>query len=69
MKKQKQRDLVGFLAKYLKIDNQNGKFKLPHIGWNEIDIKLKIVKFLKVLKINLICTLYTVMNLFQKIKM
>ena len=21
-----------------KINNQNGKFKLPHIGWNEIDI-------------------------------
>jgi glutamine amidotransferase len=22
----------------LKIDNQNGKFKLPHIGWNELNI-------------------------------
>jgi len=22
-----------------KIDNQNGKYKLPHIGWNEINIK------------------------------
>ena len=22
----------------LKIDNQNNKFKLPHIGWNEINI-------------------------------
>jgi len=22
-----------------KIDNQNGKFKLPHIGWNEIEIQ------------------------------
>ena len=22
-----------------KIDNQNGKYKLPHIGWNEIKIK------------------------------
>ena len=22
----------------LKIDNQNGKYKLPHIGWNEINI-------------------------------
>jgi glutamine amidotransferase len=21
-----------------KIDNQNGKFKLPHIGWNELNI-------------------------------
>ena len=25
-------------GKVLKIDNQNGKYKLPHIGWNEISI-------------------------------
>ena len=25
-------------GKITKIDNQNGKFKLPHIGWNEIEI-------------------------------
>tara|TARA_B110000967_G_scaffold150056_1_gene153862 strand:+ start:420 stop:1046 length:627 start_codon:yes stop_codon:yes gene_type:complete len=25
-------------GKVTKIDNQNGKFKLPHIGWNEIEI-------------------------------
>ena len=25
-------------GKVSKIDNQNGKFKLPHIGWNEIEI-------------------------------
>ena len=25
-------------GKVLKINNQNGKFKLPHIGWNEIEI-------------------------------
>jgi len=25
-------------GKVLKIDNQNGKFKLPHIGWNQINI-------------------------------
>ena len=25
-------------AKVSKIDNQNGKFKLPHIGWNQINI-------------------------------
>jgi glutamine amidotransferase len=25
-------------GKVLKIDNQNGKYKLPHIGWNEINI-------------------------------
>ncbi len=26
-------------GKVSKIDNQEGKFKLPHIGWNEIEIK------------------------------
>jgi glutamine amidotransferase len=26
-------------GKVFKIDNQNGKFKLPHIGWNEIEIQ------------------------------
>ena len=25
-------------GKVLKIDNKNGKFKLPHIGWNQINI-------------------------------
>ena len=25
-------------GKVKKIDNQNGKYKLPHIGWNEINI-------------------------------
>ena len=30
---------LGWLpGKVTKIDNQNGKFKLPHIGWNEIEI-------------------------------
>ncbi len=33
-------------GKVSKIDNQNNKFKLPHIGWNE----LKIVKDSKILK-------------------
>ena len=28
-------------GKVSKIDNQNGKFKLPHIGWNQIDILKK----------------------------
>ena len=28
-------------GKVSKIDNQNGKFKLPHIGWNEIEIQKK----------------------------
>ena len=31
---------LGWIAgKVCKIDNQNGKFKLPHIGWNEIEIQ------------------------------
>ncbi|WP_440619164.1 imidazole glycerol phosphate synthase subunit HisH [Candidatus Pelagibacter sp. HIMB1493] len=31
---------LGWISgKVSKIDNQYGKFKLPHIGWNEIDIK------------------------------
>ena len=30
---------LGWISgKVSKIDNQNGKFKLPHIGWNEIEI-------------------------------
>ena len=30
---------LGWISgKVTKIDNQNGKYKLPHIGWNEIDI-------------------------------
>jgi len=36
-------------GKVSKIDNQNGKFKLPHIGWNEIEIvkESKIFKSIK----------------------
>ena len=31
---------LGWISgKVTKIDNQKGKFKLPHIGWNEIEIK------------------------------
>ena len=33
-------------GKVIKIDNQNGKYKLPHIGWNEINI-IKDSKILK----------------------
>ena len=33
-------------GKVTKIDNQNGKYKLPHIGWNEI----KIMKDSKIFK-------------------
>ena len=38
---------LGWISgKVLKIDNQNGKYKLPHIGWNQINIlkKSKIFK-------------------------
>ena len=41
---------LGWISgKVSKIDNQNGKFKLPHIGWNEIEIqkKSKIFKDIK----------------------
>ena len=36
-------------GKVSKINNQNGKFKLPHIGWNEIELKKesKIFKDIK----------------------
>ena len=36
-------------GKVSKIDNQNGKYKLPHIGWNEINIvkESKIFKNIK----------------------
>ena len=38
---------LGWISgKVSKIDNQNGKYKLPHIGWNQINI-LKDSKFLK----------------------
>ena len=31
---------LGWISgKVSKINNQNGKFKLPHIGWNEIEIQ------------------------------
>jgi len=41
---------LGWIAgKVLKIDNKNGKYKLPHIGWNQINIikKNKIFKNIK----------------------
>jgi glutamine amidotransferase len=38
---------LGWISgKVLKIDNQNGKYKLPHIGWNQIH-KVKESKMLK----------------------
>ena len=41
---------LGWISgKVTKIENQNGKYKLPHIGWNEINIvkKSKIFKDIK----------------------
>ena len=41
---------LGWISgKVTKIDNQNGKYKLPHIGWNEINI-LKNSKIFKDIK-------------------
>jgi glutamine amidotransferase len=38
---------LGWISgKVVKINNQNGKFKLPHIGWNQLNI-LKNSKILK----------------------
>ena len=43
---------LGWISgKVSKIDNQNGKFKLPHIGWNQINI-VKDSKIFKDLKKN-----------------
>ena len=43
---------LGWISgKVSKIDNQNGKFKLPHIGWNQINI-VKESKILKDIKNN-----------------
>ena len=36
---EKETEGLGWISgKVSKIDNQNGKYKLPHIGWNEINI-------------------------------
>ena len=43
---------LGWISgKVSKIDNQNGKFKLPHIGWNQINI-IKESKIFKDIKNN-----------------
>ena len=43
---------LGWISgKVSKIDNQNGKFKLPHIGWNELNI-IKESKIFKGIKNN-----------------
>ena len=43
---------LGWISgKVSKIDNQNGKFKLPHIGWNQLKI-LKESKIFKSIKNN-----------------
>ena len=37
---------LGWISgKVSKIDNQNGKFKLPHIGWNQINIVKESIIF------------------------
>jgi glutamine amidotransferase len=43
--------LAWIAGRVSKIDNQNGKFKLPHIGWNEINI-IKDSKIFKVIENN-----------------
>ena len=49
---------LGWISgKVSKIDNQDGKFKLPHIGWNEINIT-KESKIFKEIENNS-CLLYT----------
>ena len=43
---------LGWISgKVVKIDNQNGKYKLPHIGWNQINI-IKESKIFKNIKNN-----------------
>ena len=60
---------LGWISgKVSKIDNQNGKYKLPHIGWNQINI-IKDSKIFQNMKIILICILFIVMNLYLMIKM
>ena len=49
-------------AEVRKINNINKKLKLPHMGLNEIELKKIVFSFL-ILKINLICILFIVMNL------
>jgi glutamine amidotransferase len=46
MRKSKQKVLGWISGKVSKINNQNNKYKLPHIGWNEINI-LKSSKIFK----------------------
>ena len=44
-----------------KINNINKTLKLPHMGWNQIELKKNFPLFL-ILKINLICILFIVTN-------
>ena len=60
---------LGWISgKVTKINNQNGKYKLPHIGWNQINM-IKDSKIFKDIKMTPICILFIAMSLFQKIKM
>ena len=49
MKKTETKGLGWISGKVSKINNQDGKYKLPHIGWNEINVvkKSKIFKGIK----------------------
>ena len=45
---------LGWISgKVLKIDNKNGKYKLPHIGWNQINIRKDSKIFKDVQKIKM----------------
>ncbi len=40
---------LGWISgKVVKIDNQNGKYKLPHIGWNQINITKESKLFINI---------------------
>ena len=47
---------LGWISgKVSKIDNQNGKYKLPHIGWNQINIlkNLTILNYINLIPTNM----------------
>ena len=61
---------LGWISgKVSKIDNKQGKYKLPHIGWNQINIVKDSKIFKDIQIIILTCILYIAMNLYQMIKM
>ena len=50
-------------AEVRKINNMNKKLKLPHMGWNEIELKKDCFLFSNIKKTNLTFILFIVMNL------